>query len=84
MHLVQEPRPSADLVMPTEKTMAVPLSAGDVTGKRQYPWHERDDVYGIQHELQNFDICLPRPLEESSNEDTVWVMSASSSPATYG
>jgi len=41
--------------------------------ERTYPWIERDTVYNLQHELQNFDICLPRPLEESPIESTVWV-----------
>jgi hypothetical protein len=42
--------------------------------ERTYPWIERDMVYGLQHRLQNFDICLPRPLEESPIEKTVWVL----------
>ena len=42
--------------------------------ERTYPWIERDTVYNLQHELQNFDICLPRPLEESPIESTVWVL----------
>lgn len=42
--------------------------------ERTYPWIERDSLYGIQHRLQNFDICLPRPLEESPVESTAWVL----------
>lgn len=42
--------------------------------ERMYPWIERDTPYGLQHALQNFDICLPRPLEESPKESTVWVL----------
>jgi hypothetical protein len=42
--------------------------------EKTYPWHEEDTLYGVQHALQNFDICLPRPLEQSNKKDTVWVM----------
>ncbi|KAF1984701.1 hypothetical protein K402DRAFT_380443 [Aulographum hederae CBS 113979] len=31
-------------------------------------------AYGDEHRLQLLDICLPRPLEESSPEETVWVV----------
>ncbi|KIW01011.1 uncharacterized protein PV09_07528 [Verruconis gallopava] len=44
------------------------------SGDTSFPRFERDGVYGSQHELQNYDVCLPRPLEESSPERTVWVI----------
>jgi hypothetical protein len=53
---------------------AVKEAAVSLMSDRTYPWIDRDAVYGSQHKLQNYDICLPRPLEESPVESTVWVL----------
>lgn len=51
--------------------------------ERTYPWIERDTLYGLQHRLQSFDICLPRPLEESPVGKTVWVLYVTARSFTY-
>jgi hypothetical protein len=71
MHIALEDPPGTDQTLPTE-IMAAP--AVEDKDSRTYPWHEKGNVYGIQHALQNYDICLPRPLKQSRKEDSVWVM----------